>query len=94
MLAIGRALMARPTLLILDEPSIGLAPRIIDEIFDVLMQINGEGVTVLLAEQNAMKVLQSATSVYILENGSIAHQGRSEDLKSSEVVRRSYLGLT
>jgi branched-chain amino acid transport system ATP-binding protein len=94
MLAIGRALMARPTLLILDEPSIGLAPRIIDEIFDALTRINGEGVTVLLAEQNAMKVLQSASSVYILENGSIAHQGRSEDLKNSEVVRRSYLGLT
>jgi branched-chain amino acid transport system ATP-binding protein len=94
MLAIGRALMARPALLILDEPSIGLAPRIIDEIFDVLLGINAEGVTVLLAEQNAMKVLQSASLVYILENGTVAHQGRSEDLRNSEVVRRSYLGLS
>jgi branched-chain amino acid transport system ATP-binding protein len=94
MLAIGRALMARPTLLILDEPSIGLAPRIIDEIFDVLLRISAEGVTVFLAEQNAMKVLQLASSVYILENGTIAHQGRSEDLRNSEVVRRSYLGLS
>jgi branched-chain amino acid transport system ATP-binding protein len=94
MLAIGRALMARPMLLMLDEPSIGLAPRIIDEIFDVLLSINREGVTVLLAEQNAMKVLESADSVYILENGRIAHQGFSDELKNSEVVRRSYLGLT
>ena len=94
MLAIGRALMARPSLLILDEPSIGLAPRIIDEIFDVLRRINAEGVTILLAEQNAMMVLKSAGSAYIMENGAIAHQGRSEDLKNSEVVRRSYLGLS
>jgi len=93
MLAIGRALMARPALLILDEPSIGLAPRIIDEIFEVLLGINKGGVTVLLAEQNAMKVLQSTSSVYILENGTIAHQGSSEDLRNSEVVRHSYLGL-
>jgi branched-chain amino acid transport system ATP-binding protein len=94
MLAIGRALMARPVLLMLDEPSIGLAPRIIDQIFGVLRQINAEGVAILLAEQNAMKVLLSAESAYIIENGAIAHQGRSEDLRNSEVVRRSYLGLS
>lgn len=93
MLAIGRALMARPTLLILDEPSIGLAPRVIDEIFDVLRRINTDGVTIMVAEQNAMKVLQSSESTYILENGGIAHHGKSSDLLRSETVRSSYLGL-
>ena len=94
MLAIGRALMARPVLLLLDEPSIGLAPRLIDAIFDAMRQINAEGVTILLAEQNAMKLLLFADRAYIMENGVIAHEGPSKDLKSSEVVRRSYLGLS
>ena len=94
MLAIGRALMACPMLLLLDEPSIGLAPRVIDGIFDALRHINAEGVTILLAEQNAMKVLLSANSAYIIENGVIAHEGASDDLKNSEVVRRSYLGVS
>jgi branched-chain amino acid transport system ATP-binding protein len=94
MLAIGRALMACPVLLLLDEPSIGLAPRVIDGIFDALRHINAEGVTILLAEQNAMKVLLSASSAYIIENGVIAHEGASDDLRNSEVVRRSYLGVS
>jgi branched-chain amino acid transport system ATP-binding protein len=94
MLAIGRALMACPVLLLLDEPSIGLAPRVIDAIFDALRHINSEGVTILLAEQNAMKVLLSANSAYIIENGVIAHEGASDDLRNSEVVRRSYLGVS
>jgi branched-chain amino acid transport system ATP-binding protein len=93
MLAIGRALMAEPRLLILDEPSLGLAPRIIDDIFDVLTQINREGVTVLIAEQNAMKVLEHAGSVYVLEKGRVAHSGTAEELSKSEVIQRSYLGL-
>ncbi len=93
MLAIGRALMAEPRLLILDEPSLGLAPRIIDNIFDVLAQINRDGVTVLVAEQNAMKVLEHAGTVYVLENGRIAHSGLADDLARSEVIQKSYLGV-
>jgi branched-chain amino acid transport system ATP-binding protein len=93
MLAIGRALMASPRLLILDEPSLGLAPRIIDNIFDVLLHINKEGVTVLVAEQNAMKVLEHASYVYVLENGRVAHSGASETLARSEVIQKSYLGV-
>jgi branched-chain amino acid transport system ATP-binding protein len=93
MLAIGRALMAEPRLLILDEPSLGLAPRIIDDIFQVLANINAEGVTILLAEQNAMKVLEHARFVYVLENGRISHSGSSEELSRSEAIQRSYLGL-
>jgi branched-chain amino acid transport system ATP-binding protein len=93
MLAIGRALMARPRLLILDEPSLGLAPKIVDEIFGVLERINGEGVTVLVAEQNAMKVLQLAGQVYVLENGRLAHSGPAKELARSEIIQRSYLGV-
>jgi branched-chain amino acid transport system ATP-binding protein len=93
MLAIGRALMAEPRLLILDEPSLGLAPRIIDDIFDVLTHINAEGVTILVAEQNAMKVLEHARFVYVLENGRISHSGPSEELARSEAIQKSYLGL-
>jgi branched-chain amino acid transport system ATP-binding protein len=93
MLAIGRALMAEPTLLILDEPSLGLAPRIIDEIFDVLAQINREGVTILIAEQNATKVLEYAQTVYVLESGRIAHSGSSAELANSEIIQRAYLGV-
>jgi branched-chain amino acid transport system ATP-binding protein len=93
MLAIGRALMAQPRLLILDEPSLGLAPRVIDEIFQVMRRINAEGVTILVAEQNAMKVLQSAGSAYVLENGSIAHHGSADELARNEKIRSSYLGV-
>ncbi len=93
MLAIGRALMAQPRLLILDEPSLGLAPRIIDEIFRVMKSINDDGVTILVAEQNAMKVLQSAERAYVLESGKIAHEGRAEDLFRNEEIKSSYLGV-
>jgi branched-chain amino acid transport system ATP-binding protein len=93
MLAIGRALMACPRLLILDEPSLGLAPKIVDEIFGVLECINREGVTVLVAEQNAMKVLQLAVQVYVLENGRLAHSGPAQELARSEMIQRSYLGV-
>lgn len=93
MLAIGRALMSQPTVLVLDEPSLGLAPRIIEEIFEVMRQINQEGVTVLVAEQNAMKVLETAQKVYVLENGNVAHEGDSKDMAHSEEIRRSYLGV-
>jgi branched-chain amino acid transport system ATP-binding protein len=93
MLAIGRALMAQPRLLILDEPSLGLAPRIIDEIFRVMKHINADGVTILLAEQNAMKVLQSVERAYVLESGAIAHEGRAGDLIRNEQIKSSYLGV-
>jgi branched-chain amino acid transport system ATP-binding protein len=93
MLAIGRALMARPQLLLLDEPSLGLAPRAVAEIFAVLSQINREGTTILIAEQNARMVLQRAQHVFVLENGCLAHSGPSEQLVNSDEIRRSYLGV-
>jgi branched-chain amino acid transport system ATP-binding protein len=93
MLAIRRALMALPRLLILDEPSLGLAPRIIDEIFDVMTRINGDGVTILVAEQNAMKVLKSVGHAYVLETGRIAHQERASDLMHDDEIKKSYLGV-
>jgi branched-chain amino acid transport system ATP-binding protein len=93
MLAIGRALVAQPRLLILDEPSLGLAPLIIENIFDVLRQVNADGITILVAEQNAMKVLQTAETVYVLENGRIAHAGPSRQLAENETIQRSYLGI-
>lgn len=93
MLAIGRALMAEPKLLILDEPSLGLAPRIIDDIFQVMKRINDDGVTILVAEQNAMKVLQSVERAYVLEGGKIAHEGEASNLITDEQIQRSYLGI-
>jgi branched-chain amino acid transport system ATP-binding protein len=93
MLAIGRALMAQPRLLLLDEPSLGLAPRAVAEIFTVLAQINREGTTILIAEQNARMILQRAQHVFVLENGRVAHSGPSEQLAKSDEIRRSYLGV-
>jgi branched-chain amino acid transport system ATP-binding protein len=93
MLAIGRALMARPQLLILDEPSLGLAPIIVESIFAVLRQINSEGVTVLIAEQNAAKALEMSQTAYVIESGRIVHSGTGAELARSEVIRRSYLGV-
>jgi branched-chain amino acid transport system ATP-binding protein len=93
MLAIGRALVAEPRLLILDEPSLGLAPLIIESIFDVLRKVNADGLTILVAEQNAMKVLQTAETVYVLENGRIAHSGTSQELAASKIIQQSYLGI-
>lgn len=93
MLAIGRALMAQPRLLILDEPSLGLAPRIIDEIFEVMKRVNDDGVTILVAEQNAMKALQSVERAYVLENGRIAHEGPAMALMRDEKIKSSYLGV-
>jgi branched-chain amino acid transport system ATP-binding protein len=92
MLAIGRALMARPRLLLLDEPSLGLAPLVTREIFDIVGVINGEGITVLLVEQNARLALGIAQYGYVLETGSVALADTSESLRQNEDVRRSYLG--
>ncbi|HXP74136.1 MAG TPA: ABC transporter ATP-binding protein [Stellaceae bacterium] len=93
MLAIGRALMSRPRLLILDEPSIGLAPRIIDEIFEVVRRINRDGTSIVLVEQNARRVLRIASHCVVLESGRVAVAGSSADLLGNELVRKSYLGL-
>lgn len=92
MLAIGRALMARPKVLLLDEPSLGLAPLVTRQIFDIIKALNAEGTTVLLVEQNARLALAISRHAYILETGRVALSGPSEDLLKSEEVRRSYLG--
>lgn len=94
MLAIGRALMARPELLILDEPSLGLAPLIVENIFKVIRRINKEdGVTILIVEQNVNLTLETADYGYILENGSIVGEGSSEELLSDKRIQEAYLGL-
>jgi branched-chain amino acid transport system ATP-binding protein len=92
MLAIGRGLMARPELLMLDEPSLGLAPLLVKEIFDIIRQIHQDGRTILLVEQNAKKALQISDRAYVLELGHISLKGRSVDLLESEEVRDAYLG--
>jgi len=92
MLAIGRAFMARPKLLMLDEPSLGLAPRLVDTIMETILALNQEGLTILLVEQNARRALEIAHRGYVLETGRIVLQGRTEDLASDEDVRRAYLG--
>jgi branched-chain amino acid transport system ATP-binding protein len=93
MLAIGRALMARPRLLVLDEPSLGLAPMLVKEIFRVISEIRAAGVTVLLVEQNAHMALDIADHAYILETGRVILSDRSAALRQREEVRRAYLGL-
>ncbi len=92
MLAIGRALMAEPRLMLLDEPSLGLAPMLVEEIFRIIRQIHAGGTTVLLVEQNANKALSIADYGYVLETGTIALQGDSQQLLRDDHVRRSYLG--
>jgi branched-chain amino acid transport system ATP-binding protein len=93
MLAIGRALMARPKLLLLDEPSLGLAPLIVESIFDILRAINRDsGVAVLLVEQNAVAALDLSARAYVLEAGHVALSGGSAELQRDDAVRRSYLG--
>ncbi|HWI61066.1 MAG TPA: ABC transporter ATP-binding protein [Symbiobacteriaceae bacterium] len=92
MLAIGRALMARPKLLLLDEPSLGLAPLIVREIFDIIKQVNAEGTAVLLVEQNANLALRVAHYAYILEVGRLVMEGPAEELRQNPEVKRIYLG--
>jgi branched-chain amino acid transport system ATP-binding protein len=92
MLAIGRALMARPKLMMLDEPSMGLAPLVVKDIFAIVKRISEEGTTVLLVEQNARSALQIATRGYVLETGRIVLQGTAEELLSNRDVQRAYLG--
>jgi len=92
MLAIGRAIMSKPTLLILDEPSLGLAPVLVKGIFKAIKEISESGVTVLIVEQNAKAALKLADRGYVLELGKITHEGSSEDLLSSKVIQEAYLG--
>ena len=92
MLAIGRALMANPQLLLLDEPSMGLAPMLIQQIFDIITEINEQGTTVLLVEQNAAQALKRANRAYILETGEIIREGTGHELANDPAVKAAYLG--
>jgi branched-chain amino acid transport system ATP-binding protein len=93
MLAVGRALMSRPKLLLLDEPSMGLAPMIIQQIFDIITEINQQGTTVLLVEQNAQQALSRAHRGYVLETGRIVKEGTGESLLTDPAVKEAYLGV-
>jgi branched-chain amino acid transport system ATP-binding protein len=92
MLAMGRALMGKPELLLLDEPSMGLAPLVVQDIFSIIEQINAEGVTVLLVEQNAAQALSIADRAYVLETGCIALEGTGRELLEDSRIREVYLG--
>ena len=93
MLIIGRALMACPALLVLDEPSLGLAPKIIAQIFATIRQLNTEGLTVLIAEQNARQVLATARMIYVMEGGRVRASGSPEEMRANPMLEEAYLGL-
>jgi branched-chain amino acid transport system ATP-binding protein len=93
MLAMGRALMARPKVMMLDEPSLGLAPILIETIFNIVREINSQGTTVLLVEQNANKALEVANRAYVLETGVVVQEGTGRELLASEGVQKAYLGM-
>jgi branched-chain amino acid transport system ATP-binding protein len=94
MLAVGRALMAKPKLIMMDEPSLGLAPLVVNGIFDIIKQINKEGTTILLIEQNANKALKIADMGYVLETGNITMKGKGTELLQNEKVKEAYLGTS
>ena len=94
MLAMGRALMAEPKVLLLDEPSMGLAPVLVDSIFDTIQELNEAGTTILLVEQNARVALQIADRGYVLETGEIVLSGSAKELRTDEMVQKAYLGIT
>ena len=91
MLAMGRALMSHPRLIVLDEPSMGLSPLYVNEIFDIIQEINKDGVTVLLVEQNAKKALSISNKAYVLETGNIVLSGDAKELMNNERVKKAYL---
>ena len=93
MCAIGRALMSRPRLLLMDEPSAGLAPLVVQEVFDLIRRIRAQGLTVLIVEQNIQQVLEVVDRAYLLEVGAIRLAGRSSELKNNEFIRKAYMGL-
>jgi branched-chain amino acid transport system ATP-binding protein len=93
MLAIGRGLMAEPRLLILDEPSLGLSPLLVEEMFSLIQQLHVEGLAVLLVEQNVAQSLEIAQRAYVMENGEIRYSGASAELSQSDAIRKSYLGV-
>jgi branched-chain amino acid transport system ATP-binding protein len=93
MLATGRALMTRPHLLLMDEPSMGLAPVLVEAIFDVIKAINKEGTTILLVEQNALMALSIAHRGYVIQTGQIVLQDTAANLKNNEMVQKAYLGI-
>jgi branched-chain amino acid transport system ATP-binding protein len=94
MVAIGRALMARPKLLLLDEPSMGLAPIFVERIFEIIREINAQGTPILLVEQNALMALDVANRGYVMETGKIALADDAKKLRENEDVRKTYLGAT
>lgn len=93
MLAIGRALMAEPRLLILDEPSLGLSPRLVEEMFDLIAKLNGDGCTILLVEQNVAQTLTIADRAFVLENGTVTLSGTAGSVMADAALKRSYLGI-
>jgi branched-chain amino acid transport system ATP-binding protein len=94
MLAIARGLMARPHVLMLDEPSLGLAPKLVEDLYDLMAQLRDEGVTILLVDQAATSALSVADRAYVLQSGSIVHSGSSHELRSDEAIAKAYLGTT
>ena len=92
MLAMARALMSKPKLLMLDEPSMGLAPILVEQIFDIIKELHGAGVTILLVEQNAQMALSVADRAYVLETGKISMEGPADELLHNDAVRKAYLG--
>ena len=93
MVAIGRALMAQPRIVLFDEPSLGLAPTIVDDMFDIIARVRDDGAAVLLVEQNALKALEIADRAYVLEQGRIVSEGLPADLMAQPHIREAYLGV-
>ena len=92
MLAMGRALMSKPSIILMDEPSMGLSPILVNEIFDIIQEVSKSGTTVLLVEQNAKKALSIADRAYVLETGKIVLDGKAEDLLNDDSIKKAYLG--